>query len=594
MGDGMSGGVTGARETVRKYEEYGQVEWDVPITVRDGTVLRADVFRPLGDEPVPVLLSYGPYAKGLSFEEGYPDQWRILTTQHPEVTKGTSSRFQNWEVADPERWVPEGYACVRVDSRGAGRSPGILDALSPTETQDLYDCIEWAGVQSWSNGKVGLSGISYYGINQWMVAGLQPPHLAALCVWEGAADWYRDMTHHGGILCTFWANWFDMQVMGVQNGIGERGAVNPNTGEPVAGPETLSEEELAARRANFGDDILAHPLDDDYHRARSAQWDKVKVPFLSAANWGGHGLHARGNFEAFMRAASDQKWLEVHGLEHWTHYYTDYGVELQKRFFGHFLKGEDTGWEEQPPVQLQVRQADGSFVQRHEEAWPLPRTQWTKLYLDVANRKLSPSPASETASVAFESTSAGVTFFSDPFEQETEITGPLAARLPISSSTSDADVFLILRLFDPEDREVTFIGALDPRSPLAHGWLRASHRRLDGELSLPYRPYHSHTKHEPLEPGEIYTLDIELWPTCIVVPAGYRLGLTVRGSDFEHEEGAGASLTTFKNEMKGCGPFLHNDPRDRLPEIFENQLTVHSLAGEESFLLLPFIPERED
>ena len=172
----------------------------------------------------PVILSYGPYAKGLAFQDGYPSAWQRMAEKHPDVTAGSSNHYQNWEVVDPEKWVPHGYACVRVDSRGAGCSPGYIDHFSPRETKDFYDCIEWAGVQPWSNGKVGLNGISYYGINQWHVASLQPPHLAAMCIWEGAADWYRDMTHHGGILCTFWENWYDMQVKTVQYGRGERGA----------------------------------------------------------------------------------------------------------------------------------------------------------------------------------------------------------------------------------------------------------------------------------------------------------------------------------------------------------------------------------
>ena len=165
------------------------VEWDVGIRMDDGLVLRADVFRPEGSGAYPVILSYGPYAKGLPFPEGYPDQWRRLTGEHPEVLRGSSARHQNWEVVDPEKWVPDGYACVRVDSRGAGRSPGFLDPFCARETRDFYLCIEWAGQQPWSNGKVGLLGISYYAINQWHVASLRPPHLAAMCPWEGAADW---------------------------------------------------------------------------------------------------------------------------------------------------------------------------------------------------------------------------------------------------------------------------------------------------------------------------------------------------------------------------------------------------------------------
>ena len=269
-----------------------------------------------------------------------------MIANHPDVAYGSTNKYQNWEVVDPEKWVPHGYACVRVDSRGTGRSPGFIDHFSPRETRDLYECIEWAARQTWSNGKIGLSGVSYYGINQWHVASLQPPHLEAMCIWEGAADWYRDMTHHGGILSTFWANWYDMQVKTVQYGLGERGPRNAVSGLWVCGDETLSDDELARNRCSFGDDILGHPLDDDYHRARSPQWDKVTVPFLSAANWGGQGLHPRGNFEGFMRAASQEKWLEAHGLEHWTHFYTDYGQLLQKAFFDCYLKGENNGWRE--------------------------------------------------------------------------------------------------------------------------------------------------------------------------------------------------------------------------------------------------------
>src|ERR1700674_1908926 len=193
-----------------------RIDWDAPIEMDDGLVLRADIFRPIVEDRYPVILSYGPYAKGLAFQEAYKSAWMRLTKAYPEAVRGSSNKYQNWELVDPEKWVPDGYAVVRVDSRGAGCSPGYLEVWSPREAKDLYNCIEWAGVQPWSNGKVGINGISYYGINQWHVASLQPPHLAAMCVWEGAADWYRDMTHHGGILCTFWANWYDMQVKNVQ------------------------------------------------------------------------------------------------------------------------------------------------------------------------------------------------------------------------------------------------------------------------------------------------------------------------------------------------------------------------------------------
>ncbi|MCX7199790.1 MAG: CocE/NonD family hydrolase [Proteobacteria bacterium] len=562
--------------------------FDVPILMDDGVVLRADVYRPPGDGPWPVLLTYGPYAKGLAFQEGYPSAWQRMVAEHPDVAHGSSNRYQNWEVVDPEKWVPEGYACVRVDSRGAGRSPGFIEPFSPRETRDFHDCIEWAGVQPWSNGKVGLNGVSYFGINQWHVASLQPPHLAAMCIWEGAADWYRDMTHHGGILSTFWANWYDMQVKTVQYGLGERGARSRVTGALVCGDETLSDERLAANRCNFGDEILAHPFDDDWHRARSPRWDRVTVPFLSAANWGGQGLHPRGNFEGFLRAASPHKWLEAHGLEHWTHFYTDYGRRLQLRFFDHFLKGIDNGQDRMPPVLLQVRHVD-RFVERTEQEWPIARTRWTKLHLDPTAGTLEAQPPARASTGTFEAMGDGITFLAAPCARDTEVTGPLALRLWVSSTTTDADLFAVFRVFTPDLREVVFMGAIDPHTPIAQGWLRASHRRLDPALSTEWRPYHLHDRAEPLSPGEPVALDIELWPTSIVVPAGHRLALTVRGRDYEWQASTGARLSNFKNELKGCGPFLHDDPRDRPRSVFAGRTTLHAGPGHEAWLLLPIV-----
>lgn len=570
-----------------------RVDWNVPITMDDGLVVRADVFRPVKDGCYPVILSYGPYAKNLSFQDGYPSAWQRMADKHPDVTAGSSNRYQNWEVVDPEKWVPHDYVCVRVDARGAGCSPGFIDHFSPRETKDFYDCIEWAGVQPWSNGKVGLNGISYYGINQWQVASLQPPHLAAMCVWEGAADWYRDMTHHGGILSTFWENWYDMQVKTVQYGAGERGKRSRVHGELVCGPETLSEQELARNRSDFGAEIARHPLDDDYHKARSPQWSKVTVPLFTAANWGGQGLHPRGNFEGFGRAASKQKWLEAHGIEHWTHFYTDYGREQQLRFFDYFLHGKTDGWRKQPKVLLQVRHPGEKFVARAENEWPLKRTKWTKFYLDPKSMALSAKKPSTNAKLSFAAMGDGLTFLTAPLPQDTEITGPSALKLVASSSTADADFFIVLRVFTGDMKEIVFQGAIDPHTPVAQGWLRASHRKLDKKLSTPYRPYHTHDEIQPLKQGQSVDLDIEIWPTSIAVPAGYRIALSIRGKDYEYGGGSGGKLSNFKNELKGCGPFLHDDPRDRPPALFNGITTLKFGGAKTPYLLLPIIPPKK-
>jgi uncharacterized protein len=574
-----------------------KVEWDTPIRMDDGVVLRADVFRPGKEGRYPVILGHGPYGKGLDFDEGFPGRWSLLVKEHPEVGGGSSCKYANFENADPEKWVPDGYVCVRVDSRGIGRSGGRLCPFQPRETRDYYECIEWAAAQPWSNGKVGLSGISYLAMNQWYVASLQPPHLAAMIPWEGAADWYRDCTYHGGIRTTFWDLLYDVIIRRVQHGVGDRGFRSHVTGEAVAGPETLSEHDLARNRCDFTSEIRSHPLWDEYHRERSPDWSKITVPFLSAGNWGGQGLHLRGNVEGFLQSASKEKWLEVHNLEHWTHYYTDYGLKLQKQFFEYYLKGIDNGWARRAPVLLNVRHVD-KLAQRDEREWPLARTQWTRFYLDASDMSLSPSPPKAAADVAYEGLGKGVRFMTKPLQRETEITGPVASRLHISSSTSDADLFLVLHVYDSEGTEIVFSGAQHPRTPISQGWLRASHRRLDPQRSTAYRPYHTHDRTEPLEPGKVYALDVEIWPTSIVVPAGYCIGLSVRGTDYDYEETAQSAAnlavrSTSKEKKRGPGAFMHDDPRDRPPAIFGGTVRVRTGAAFDSHVLLPFIPPRQ-
>ncbi len=572
-----------------------RIDWDVPIEMEDGVVLRCDVYRPVKEGRYAVILTYGPYGKWLHFEDLYTDQWRRMCELHPDVPSGSTNKYQNWEVVDPEKWVPDGYACVRVDSRGAGRSEGVIDIWSGREARDLAICIDWAGVQPWSNGKVGLNGISYYAENQWQVAALQPKHLAAICPWEGAADFYRDMGHHGGIFCNgFSGNWARSQVYTVQNGRGTRGFRSRMNGDWVSGPLTLSEEELGTKRRDFYADVLAHKLDtDEYWQSRMPDWSKVKVPMLSSANWGGQGLHPRGNFEGFVRSVAKEKWLEVHGIEHWTEFYTDYGVNLQKKFFGHFLKGEDTGWKKQPKVLLQIRHPGEKFVERHENEWPLKRTKWTKFYLHPDGHTLSLEPQRSKGSVTYGGLGDGLTFLTGPLDEETEITGPIASKLWVSSATTDADLFLVVRVFRPDMKEVTFQGALDPHTPIAQGWLRASHRKLDKKLTLPYRPYHAHDQIQKLKPGQVYELDVEVWPSCIVVPKGYRIGLTVRGKDYEYPGEPVKGLETLGSAFTGVGPFRHDDARDRPSEVFGGDVSLHTGPDRQAYLLLPIIPAKK-
>ena len=569
-----------------------RIDWDMPIKMDDGLILRADIFRPTHNKKCPVILSYGPYGKGLSFQEGYKTAWEIMERENPDVIRGSSNKYQNWEVVDPEKWVPDDYICIRIDSRGAGRSPGFMDHNNARETKDIHLCIEWAAKQSWCNGKVGMNGISYYASNQWRAAASKPKHLAAICVWEGWNDNYRESNRHGGIACSFRKNWLEMQIKTVQHGVGDRGKRSPITGDTVCGPETLSPEELLKNVSDIWKIVLENEFISDWYKERSANLDRVDIPVLSAANWGGQGLHTRGNFEGFVRSKSKQKWLEVHGGSHWAPFYTDYGVALQKRFFDHYLKGKKNGWKKTAPISLLVRSPGEKFVQRDEKEWPLKRTQWTTLHLNPQGMTFSQDPITENAQVTYDMMGDGVTFAFPPQKQEVELTGPMALKLFISSTTVDADIFAVVRIYDKENKEVLFHGALDPKTPVAQGWLRASHRKLDKKKSLPYRPWHSHDQKQALVPGQVYELDVEIWPTCIVVPVGYRIALTVRGKDYEHD-GAAAVLSNMKNPMKGCGPFVHDDEVDRPPAIFGGKVTLHMGPKQKANLLLPVIPKKK-
>jgi predicted acyl esterase len=151
---------------------------------------------------------------------------------------------------------------------------------------------------------------------------------------------------------------------------------------------------------------------------------------------------------------------------------------------------------------------------------------------------------------------------------------------------------VILRVFRPDGSEVVFKGAVDPHTPVAHGWLRASHRKLDKALSTAWRPYHPHDEVQPLVPGEVYELDIEVWPTSVIVPAGYRVALTVRGKDYEYA-GEIAELDFFQNsKLKGVGIYTHANPKLRPTELYNGATTLHTGGVHSACVLLPVIPAK--
>jgi predicted acyl esterase len=553
------------------------VDKDVPITMGDGNVLRANVYRPAADGRFPVVMAQGVYGKDVHFADGYKAQWENLLKLYPGICRdGSSGKYLRWETIDPERWVPDGYVVIQVDSRGTGKSPGYLDPRSAREVQDYYECIEWAGTQAWSNGKVGLCGISYYAFTQWAVAALQPPHLAAICPWEGFVDYYRDSSHQGGIFANaFTTAWWPRQVLVNQYGNAQTHHRDRETGERTTGGPALNEAMLAGNRADYPGDLLRHPFDDAWFREHTPDLSRITVPLLSAGNWGGPGLHLRGNVEGYLGAASREKWLSLHVGTHFESFYLPEYVAMQKRFFDHYLKGIDNGWDREPPVQLSIRRPEAA-PRRMESEFPLARTRWTKFHLDAYGQSIVPDTPSAGASVSYEALGEGVSFSTAPFEHESEMTGFIIARLWIASSTTDMDIFATLHAIDPGGKELVFVGAHE-MTCLAKGWLRASHRKLDPARSLPYRVFHAHDEVQKLTPGELCAVDVEIWPSCFVFLPGWRLLLKIQGRDFEYAT---------------PGRMLHNHPQDRDPREFGGTCTIATGGGHDSYLLLPIIPPK--
>ncbi|MBI2768944.1 MAG: CocE/NonD family hydrolase [Burkholderiales bacterium] len=557
-------------------------EYNAGVVMDDGLPLRVNIFRPSTSGKYPVIVTHGIYGKDVAWQEAepYKPTWSKVTARLPDLCKESTCSFMRWEMPDPERWVPAGYVVIQADARGSGKTGGYLDPQSPREAQDYKALIEWASRQPWSNGKVGLIGISYYAIGQWNVAALQPKGLAAMIPWEGAADPYRDSGYHGGIESgTFTALWAKAQVLPNQNGNGTttfRDAIvgGAATGEPRT-PATLA-------GSRFSWDEVKHPFLDAYHRQRTPDLSRITIPTLSVGNWTGMGLHLRGNIEGYTQIASRDKWLRMHTGDHFTPFYEESAFSLQKAFFDRHLKGDTKAFSNESNVVVTVRDPVRGDFKREDTQWPLTGTHFEKWYLDAGTASLSRAAPAGVSKASYEALSAGKTFTIPPSEQDREFTGPLMARLWVSSTTTDADLFLTIRLFDPAGKEITFEGTVAPAVPVAQGWLRLSHRDRDEKRSLPHRPVYLHQEAQPMEPGKPYQADVEIWPTSIVVPRGYTLALTVQGKDFEFPH-------ISNGFFKGSAPFLH---LGRDPKVYGGQQTLHSGGQYDAYLLLPAVSPR--
>jgi len=551
------------------------VEKDVQIPLRDGTLLCADIFRPdSGAEKVPAIMNISVYQK---------DKLWVP----PADLEEKANPYMNWETVNPEWWCPRGYACVRIDSRGTGKSPGKSDPSSYQESLDFFDAIEWIAKRPWCSGSIGTLGISYHASSQWRVANQQPPALKCIMPWEGRADQYRDQCYHGGIFSIgFVGNWWLTHT--AHHLLGRPRSYNPD-----------------AFHNDMMWNLMRNDLDSEFWRQCSARWENITVPVYSVGNWGGYSLHLRGNTEGYTQAAAKHKKLRIHTGTHFHPFHSEEGRLDQLRWMDHWLKGIDTGILEEPPVKLEVRTGGSQepYPFRFENEWPLARTQWTKHYLRIERKQgheemavegtlANDAPKSEgkisysasgitRAGVASGSSLStthggaarlGVSFQTEPMAADTEITGPLMMNLWVSSTTEDMDIFVTLRNIGRDGKEVFEVGQHGQPVPLTKGWLRASHRKIDPKKSLPYRPFHPHNERWWLSPGEPVECPIEIWPTCIVLKKGHKLRV-----DIQPRDGVGSAPYTHYHADYNAGATN----------------TLYSGGDKPSYILLPIIPAKQ-
>ncbi|KAJ9130731.1 Acyl esterase [Pleurostoma richardsiae] len=589
----------------------------VKLKSSDGLV-RCNVYRPKGSGPaktVPVLVMYGPYGKDTYYGDFHAKSFSEVNPEH-------RSAHSAWETPDPGFWTSHGYAVVRADERGIGQSMGMLDTMSRGTSEAFFEVVEWCADQPWSSGKVGLLGISYYAGSQWRVAARRPRGLAAMIPWEGMSDYYRDRCRHGGILSNnFIKFWWNRQVVANQYGrprdeeiITVKDIAGEGPKRPQSAPESiegnLPEAERAQNRQDQTVDNRENRFrDDEYYASKEYDLGDIEVPLLSVGNWGGILLHLRGNIEGYNHAGSERKWLRMITGRHDLPFYYKEEVDIQMSFLDAFLKGEDrAGWTkgQVPPIDLVLRkgdvgfnkpEAEKRFPRRWENEWPIARTQWTKWYL-TPQKGLMPDihrvqAASKTRQkLTYEAMGTlddprFVQFSTEPFQHETEITGNIVVHLCVSATAeargptpSDIDLFVTLRHISAQGSEVFYTGTAGDPVPLTKGWLRVSMRKVATHHRkhrhyLPWREYLS-TDVAPVVVGEIYDVDIEVWPTCVVVEPGGRIILEVASGD-----------------TQGSGIFRHDDALDRAPSKFQGLNHICFGPQDLNYVVLPVIPTKD-
>lgn len=533
--------VAGNGEYRRLVERGLIIEQNCRIPLSDGVEILCDLYRPEGSGVgLPLLLAWGPYGKHSTTNRVF---W-----PRSGVDPDWLSDLTAFEAPDPLWWGKQGYGVAVVDPRGTWLSGGNYHHNGKQEAEDCAEAIEWLGRLDWSNGRVGMTGVSYLAGIQYLVAPLRPGPLAALNPWEAFSDWYREFAYHGGILET---GFLPRACDNIHYSLGQ------------------TEDTWA--------NVTGRPLIDEFWQSKEFDLEGITLPAYVVASWSDQGLHLRGTIEAWRRIGSRQKWLEVHGQKKWAHYYRPESRDRQRAFFDDFLLDRPTSVSAWPKVRIEVREKHGTSSERAEADWPIPDTDYQRLYLDAASNSLIASCGSP-AEVRYDA-QTGQACFDLRFDTDAEITGHAALRLWVEADGSDdIDLFVALQKLDETGAPVGFtFYAFYENGPVALGWQRASHRALDTDRSTPERPVHRHDHEARLTSGECVPVEIEIWPSSTLFKAGESLRIVVAGSDI------------YKREEGVMLPFpLHEQTRNA------GQHVIRTGGQFDSSILLPFIPSRKE
>jgi putative CocE/NonD family hydrolase len=478
------------------------------LTARDGTQLRYDVVRPDGPGPFPTLINYQGYAAG-------------------------SDASDNGVSLFTDGILKRGYALIGVSVRGTGCSDGVFDPFAPTMGTDGYDAVEWIASQSWSNGKVGMIGVSFGGITQLVTAAQQPPHLLAIAPSSATSDLYRDVAYPGGILeYDFTFAWTAIQKEG--------GTAYALTGAPADGDVQCDQNYVMHEIQNAQPDyfiptlVLNNPFYDDANttsgaptsrpswidRAPHKGFPSINVPVYLHNQWQDEQLPAR-IWESLGKFKHPGKvWANFSNGNHGRDYYNPTDIEQTLAFLDHFVRGVDNGFQASVPhlVVPMETAIDRNGVQ-NEPGWRIerdsvklrvkPRTFYFHdrgamstskpgsgegsdgyAYPAPAPDVLEPGPTAGGKSVGQVAWKApvppggSVAYTSAAMTKDTVLAGPASLNLWLESTATDTDIEATVTEVRPDGQE-TYV---------QRGWLRASHRKLDPKQSTALRPFQTHLR----------------------------------------------------------------------------------------------------